>query len=151
MYWRIPVTGPAREVLRESIAIDGQELTYCAATIGNPHCAVLLEEISSEIAKKWGPLIENEARFPKRTNVQFVKVLDRRNIQLEIWERGAGYTLASGSSSCAAAACVHRLDLCDAQVFVHMPGGFLEITISEDFMVTMSGPVAKVYEGEIGD
>ena len=72
-----------------------------------------LPEISAALARRLGPLIENDPRFPNRTNVQLMKVLDRRNIQIEIWERGAGYTLASGSSSSAAAAVARRLGLCD--------------------------------------
>src|SRR6266545_5354656 len=97
---RIPVTGPPREVINEKIAVGGRTFTFGAATIGNPHCVIPLPEISAEMARQYGPLLETDARFPKRTNVQFLKVLDRKNIQIEIWERGAGYTLASGSSSC---------------------------------------------------
>ncbi len=106
---RIPVEGPAREVLREEIEVGGRTLTFCAATVGNPHCVVLCDEVSEAQARELGPHIEVEPRFPNRTNVQFMKVLDRSNIRIEIWERGAGYTLASGSSSSAAAAVARRL------------------------------------------
>jgi diaminopimelate epimerase len=78
-----------------------------------------------------------------------MKVLDRHNIQIEIWERGAGYTLASGSSSSAAAAVAHRLGLVDRQVAVHMPGGQIRIEIGPDYAIRMSGPVTKVAEGMI--
>jgi len=81
--------------------------------------------------------------------VQFLKVLDRGNIQIEIWERGAGYTLASGSSSSAAAAVAHRLGLCDSSITVHMPGGELTIQIGPDFSVDMTGPVARVGEAAL--
>ena len=148
---QIPVTGPPREVLNETMVIDGQELRYCAATIGNPQCVVLCDELSAEEARRWGPLIEKDARFPHRTNVQFMQVLDRSNIRLEIWERGAGYTLASGSSSCAAAAVAHRLELCGPQIVVHMPGGKIEISINEVYGITMTGPVAAVCEGVLLD
>ncbi|MEW5869769.1 MAG: diaminopimelate epimerase [Chloroflexota bacterium] len=144
---RIPVTGPAREVLDERMQIDGEALRYCAVTMGNPHCVVLCEQVSAELAHRLGPQIETEPRFPRRTNVQFLQVLDRENLRIEIWERGAGYTLASGSSSCAAAAAAHRLGLCEAHVTMHMPGGQLDIRIHPDFNITMTGPVAKVYEG----
>lgn len=146
---RIPVNGPPREVLNEVIVIDEQEYRFCAATIGNPHCVVLCDQISAKIAQKWGPLIEKDARFPNRTNVQFMKVLDRSNIQIEIWERGVGYTLASGSSSSAAAAVAHRLGLCDSPIVVHMPGGEIDISISQGFAISMTGPVSKVCEGVI--
>jgi diaminopimelate epimerase len=78
-------------------------------------------------------------------------ILDRTNIQIEIWERGAGYTLASGSSSSAAAAVAYRLGLCDSQIAVHMPGGKIDITVSSDFLISMSGPVTKIADGTISD
>lgn len=146
---RIPVSGPPREVLDETITLDGQELRFCAVTIGNPHCVVLLDDVSADQARRWGPLIENDARFPRRTNVQFIKILDRSRIQIEIWERGVGYTLASGSSSCAAAATAHRLGLCDACIAVSMPGGSIDISISEDWSVSMTGSVTRVCEGTL--
>jgi len=145
----IPVTGNRREVLGEMIQAGDKTFTYCAATIGNPHCVLPLPEINAELARKYGPLLEVHPNFPKRTNVQFMKVLDRKNIQIEIWERGAGYTLASGSSSSAAAAVAHRLGLCDASLTVHMPGGTLAIEIGKDFSILMTGPVTKVCEGII--
>jgi hypothetical protein len=83
-----------------------------------------------------------------RTYVQFLQVLDRENIQIEIWERGAGYYLASGSSSCAAAAVMHRLGLFSAKVTVNMPGGQLQVNNQEEFTVSLAGPVRKVFEGE---
>src|SRR6266700_5276242 len=143
----IPVTGPPREVINEKIAAGGRTFTFCAATIGNPHCVIPLPEISAEMAKQYGPLLETDSRFPKRTNVQFLKVLDRKNIQIEIWERGAGNTLASGSSSSAAAAVARKLGFCDQSITVHMPGGKLSIEISSEFAILMTGPVTKVSEG----
>ena len=143
----IPVTGKPREVLREEMTIAGRTFTYCAATVGNPHCVVLCEEPTAELARHYGPLIERDARFPNRTNVQFMKIIDRGNIQIEIWERGAGYTLASGSSSTAAAAIAHRLGLCDADIVVHMPGGSLAITLADGFAAIMRGPVTRICSG----
>jgi len=147
----IPVGGPRRQVLDETMVVAGQELRYCAVTIGNPHCVVLREQVNAEEARRLGPLIEHEPRFPNRTNVQFLRVLGRSRIQIEIWERGAGYTLSSGSSSCAAAAAAHRLGLCDARVTVEMPGGCLEISIAEDESVLMAGPVTRVCAGQVAD
>jgi diaminopimelate epimerase len=146
---QIPVRGPAREVLDETIEIGGQTLRYSAATIGNPHCVILCDHVSAQTAQELGPPIETDARFPNRINVQFMVVLDRGKIQIEIWERGVGYTLASGSSSCAAAAVAHRLGFCDAQVAVQMPGGVIDISIGGDGTVTMDGPVTKVCEGAL--
>ncbi len=135
----------------EKIEVNDQELVYSAVDLGNPHCVILRDEVSKEECQQLGPLIENAPRFPNRTNVQFMKILDGGNIQVEIWERGAGYTLASGSSSCAAAAVAHQLGLCDADITVHMPGGELEIEIQEDFTIMMTGSVSKVWQGYISE
>lgn len=146
---QIPVQGEAGEVLRRRMQIEDREFEYYAATVGNPHCIVLCEEPTPELAKRYGPLIETDARFPNRTNVQFMQVLDRGNIRIEIWERGAGYTLASGTSSTAASATAHKLGLCDGKVRVHMPGGQLEIQIFPDFTASMRGPVTRICCGTI--
>ena len=150
-FWsdKIPVTGPRREVINERISVGGREFTFCAATIGNPHCVLPLPEISPKLAREFGPLLETHANFPNRTNVQFLKILDRANIQIEIWERGAGYTLASGSSSSAAATVAHKLGQCDRAISVHMPGGVIAIEIGDDFAIRMTGAVTKVAEGVI--
>jgi len=146
---KIPVTGPAREVINEKISAGGREFTFCAATIGNPHCVLPLPEISARLAQEFGPLLEAHPNFPRKTNVQFLKVLDRANIQIEIWERGAGYTLASGSSSSAAAAVAHKLGRVDRKVAVHCPGGIIQIEIRDGFDILMTGSVTKVSEGVI--
>ncbi len=152
-FWseKIPVAGRMREVLREQLEVDGASMLFCAATVGNPHCIVLSENPSPEETHRIGPKIENHPLFPNRTNVQFMKVLDRANIQIEIWERGAGYTLASGSSSTAAAAIARKLGLCDAEITVHTPGGEIKIELNDDFHATMTGAVRKVCEGVMVD
>lgn len=146
---KIPVNlpGPARDVINEKIKILDREFTYCAATIGNPHCVLPLAEISPELAMKYGPHVETHPNFPRKTNVQFLKAIDRQNIRIEIWERGAGYTLASGSSSSAAAAVAHKLGLVDRALTVHMPGGQIGITIDENYAIMMTGTVNKVADG----
>ncbi len=144
---KIPVAGPKREVLNEKISVGGRDFTFCAATIGNPHCVLPLPEISAKLAHEFGPLLETHVNFPKKTNVQFLKILDRANIQIEIWERGAGYTLASGSSSSAASAVAHKLGLVDRSVSVHCPGGIIQIEIGDDFAILMTGSVTKIAEG----
>jgi diaminopimelate epimerase len=144
----IPVTGPAREVLDETMTTADRTFRFSAATLGNPHCVVLLDAPpTAELAHSYGPLIEHSPLFPRRTNVQFLFVRDRQNIQIEIWERGASYTLASGSSSTAATAVAHRLGLCDNSVTVHMPGGTLSVSLDENFYGTLIGPVTKICDG----
>jgi diaminopimelate epimerase len=144
---KIPVVGPPRDVLNEKIRIQDREFTFNAATIGNPHCVIVLPEISEALARRYGPDLEVHPNFPRKTNVQFLRVIDRANVQIEIWERGAGYTLASGSSSSASAAVAHKLGLADRSVTVHMPGGKIGIEIGDNFSILMTGTVNKVAEG----
>ena len=141
---RIPMTGPEREVLNEEIELDGRAYRFYGANIGNPHCVLLMSEVSPEIAQRLGPLIETHPYFPNHTNVQFLQILDRENIRIEIWERGAGYTLASGSSSTAAAAVAVKMGSVDPQLTVQMPGGELRLEISEDFHTSMTGPATRI-------
>ena len=128
----------------QSLTFNGKTQTVYIADIGNPHCVLVQDEISAKQAHEDGALIELHASFPNRTNVQFLKVIDRNNIQIEIWERGAGYTLASGSSSSAAAAVAHRIGLCDRDITVHMPGGKIAIQIDDGFAIRMTGPATRV-------
>jgi diaminopimelate epimerase len=148
---RIPVAGPPRDILREALEISGRTLEVSAVSMGNPHCVVHCDHVSEEEAKALGSLVENHRLFPSRTNVQFMEILDRKNIKIEIWERGAGYTLASGTSSCAVSAVAHRLDLCDDSVTVQMPGGELLIEIGDGFQMRLTGTVGKVMEAEVGE
>lgn len=145
----IPVTGAPREVLKEEIEVADQRFTFCAASVGNPHCVILDTAATVDLARQYGPQIETDARFPQRINVQFMEILDRRNLRIEIWERGAGYTLASGSSSTAAAAVAIKLGYCDPKVTVHMPGGKLALAFDADYGATMTGPVTRVAEGQM--
>ncbi len=142
----IPVAGEDREVIDERMTFDGEEYRVTCLSIGNPHCVIPMEEITKEKASALGPHVERAPQFPNRINVQLLKVLDRRNIQIEIFERGAGYTLASGSSSCAAASAAYKLGLVDRELTVHMPGGELLISILPDESVYMTGRVQSVGE-----
>ncbi|OED41309.1 diaminopimelate epimerase [Chromatiales bacterium (ex Bugula neritina AB1)] len=139
------------DICRESISLDEISFDFYRASVGNPHCVIPVEDLSPVLAKKYGLSIERDSRFNNRTNIQFVKVIDNKNIQIEIWERGAGYTLASGSSSTASAAVCHALGFCGPQVSVHMPGGVIEIGIENNFYTTMTGSVCKIGEGILAD
>lgn len=146
---KIPVAGSAREVINERVRIKDREFVFCAATIGNPHCVIPLPEVSPALAKEYGPGLETHALFPRRTNVQFLQPISRDRIRIEIWERGAGYTLASGSSSSAAAAVAHKLGLVDRHVTVQMPGGTIQIEIEDGYKIRMTGPATPVAEGTL--
>jgi diaminopimelate epimerase len=106
-----------------------------------------MEDISAAKAKELGPHVEHHELFPSRINMQLLKIIDRNNIEIQIWERGAGYTLASGSSCCAAAGAAYKLGMVDEEVNVKMPGGQLLIHIGPDMEVEMTGSVEKVFEG----
>ncbi|MFQ6036831.1 MAG: diaminopimelate epimerase [Sedimentisphaerales bacterium] len=143
----IPVTGKKREVVNEPLKAGGAEYKVTCLSIGNPHCIIPMEEVSEEKAKELGPLVENHEMFPHRINMQLLKVIDSNNIEIRIWERGAGYTLSSGSSSCAAAAAAHKLGLVDRKLNVKMPGGSLFIEIDDNRQIYMTGPVEGVCQG----
>ena len=143
----IPVAGDRREVVNEALDINGTEYKVTCLSIGNPHCVIPMPQVSEETARAIGPFVENHKMFPNRINMQIVRVIDRANIDIRIWERGAGYTLASGSSSCAAAAASRKLGFVDNDITVHMPGGTLRIEIGADGRIHMTGPVEGTFEG----
>lgn len=144
----IPVLGAGGgEVLGRTLEAGGEEIEFSAVTVGNPHCVVVRGEARAEEACSLGPLLERHPAFPNRTNVQFVEVRGPHRIRIEIWERGAGYTLASGTSGCAAAAVCCRRGLVRSPVTVEMPGGELSVVVREDRSLRMEGPVAAVARG----
>lgn len=143
---QIPVAGEDREVVDENMTFHDTPYRVTCLSIGNPHCVIPMEEVNKETACVLGPYVEHAPQFPNRINLQIMKVLDQHNIQIEIYERGAGYTLASGSSSCAAASAAYKLGLVDQDVNVHMPGGELLINILPDESVYMTGKVQRVGE-----
>ncbi len=146
---KIPVSGPPRQVIQEPITLQNQVFQITCLSVGNPHCVIPLTEISEALAKELGPQLETHPLFPHRINIQLLKILNRKKIQIEIWERGAGYTLASGSSSCAAAAAAYRLGLIDSSVSVQMPGGVIQIDQNPKGSILMTGPVTRVAQGEM--
>jgi diaminopimelate epimerase len=127
--------------------VGGQTLDVTSLSVGNPHCVTIVDDLSKVDFLKLGPLIENHGAFPKRTNVQFAQVLSRHDVRALIWERGAGHTLASGSSSCAVATACLDKGLVDSPVTVHMEGGDLLIEINKDLDLVMTGPVEEVCVG----
>ena len=143
----IPVNGDPRQVVDEDLEINGTTYKVTCLSIGNPHCVLPTEDLSAENARELGPRVENHEMFPNRINMQLLKVIDRRNIEIRIWERGASYTLASGSSACAAAGAAHKLGLVDEKIDVEMPGGSLLVEIGADRAIDLTGPVEGVFEG----
>ncbi|MFH1464266.1 MAG: diaminopimelate epimerase [Pseudomonadota bacterium] len=116
-----------------------------AVGMGNPHCVVFVEEALDTLPwRAWGEALERCDLFPNRTNVQIARVLAEDAIEIRIWERGAGPTLASGSSACAAAAAAVRTSRCRGRIQVEAPGGVLHVEVGEDFAITLEGPVEEV-------
>jgi len=138
------------ELLEREHVIGGERARITFVSMGNPHCVVTGLPVNEATARRLGPLVENDPLFPARTNVQFLEVLSPSEIRIQIWERGAGYTLASGSSSCAAAAAARRLGRAGDDVTVHMPGGILKIRFAEG-KALLTGPVEKVFEGTFAE
>ena len=114
-------------------------------SVGNPHCVVFNEAVTKQRCVELGPHLENHKAFPERTNVQLFEVVDRARVRVEIWERGAGYTLASGTSASAVAAACMRAGLVDDRVTIQMPGGDLEVRREESGNLIQSGPARRVY------
>ena len=144
----IPMNVSGDTFINKPITVDGKEVFITAVSMGNPHAVVWCDDVDGLEIEKIGPLFEHHEMFPDRTNTEFVKVLDRHNVQMRVWERGAGETLACGTGACATAYAAWRNGLCDRNVTVHLLGGDLNIEIT-DGSIFMTGPATTVFEGEI--
>ena len=140
----IGAVGLGEEVIDKEIVFGSKNYRCTCVSIGNPHCVILMNKVSKEAVCEIGKYSEGAKYFTNKINTQIVEVLDRNNIRIEIFERGAGYTLASGSSSCAAAGAMYKLGLVDSDITVHMQGGNLKINIDSDMNVFMTGCVSRV-------
>ena len=137
-------------VISAPIEVGGQNYKMTCVSMGNPHAVVFVDDVSSLELEKIGPLFENHACFPRRINTEFVKVLDRENIEMRVWERGTGETLACGAGACASVVASVLNGLTQEQVTVKLLGGNLQIRWDrEEDLVYMTGPAATVFEGEI--
>ena len=148
----LPCSLNVEELIQQPIEAANRSLSFTGVSVGNPHCVVFKEageSWSREDLLTLGPALENHALFPKRTNVQLAVPTGPKEISILIWERGAGETQASGSSSCAAASAAVRLGLVKSPVTVRMPGGKLNIEVTKTFHLTMKGPVAEVARGTL--
>lgn len=146
---QIPAMGDLPEVLGEEIEIGGETVVVNCVNVGNPHCVILGSSACKEDVLRLGPHLESHSMFPQRINVQCARIINRNELEVEIWERGAGYTMASGSSASAVASVAHKLGLVESEVTVHMPGGDLAISIDDGFRIQLAGPVIKICCGEI--
>jgi len=145
----VPCSGPSREVVAESVEVAGTVLRVTAVGIGNPHCVVFVDDPATADLQRLGPALEHHPLFPRRTNVQLARVVGPQRVRVRVWERGAGETLASGSSACAVAAACVRLGYTDRAVTVVMDGGLLHVQVDEDYRVQLSGDATLVYRGTL--
>ncbi len=147
----IPVTGEVREVINETFVFHNEEYKATCLTVGNPHCIIFMDNVSAEKAKELGPYVENADEFPERMNLQICKQIDKGNLDIEIWERGSGYTKASGTGSCAAAAAAYRLGLVESRINVNQPGGMIQIDIGSDGTLYMTGTVGYLADIHVAE
>jgi diaminopimelate epimerase len=148
----IPVLTSNETAEREKLSISGQEFEFTGVSMGNPHCVIMVEDLAVVPVKEWGPQIEVHACFPRKTNVEFVQVLNRNEMKMQVWERGAGETLACGTGACATLVAGVITGKTDRKGVVHLRGGDLLIEWSQDNgHVYMTGPAQVVFEGEITD
>ena len=146
----VGLQGPEREVVGERLELaSGDRVTVNTVSLGNPHCVIFEDQLDPDDMRRRAPQICQHPWFARGTNVQFARPVDPATLEAWVWERGAGETLASGSSACAvAAAAVRRGLVSERQVEVRMPGGVLYVTVQEDWNLVLRGPVEGVYEGE---
>ena len=132
------------EIMNEPLMFHGSLYNSTCLSVGTPNCVIMTEDVSGKNAKELGPYVENADYFPERMNLQLCKVEGREKLKIEIYERGSGYTLASGTGACAAAAAAYRMGLTEPKVTVEMPGGELLVEIDEDGTIYMTGEVKRV-------
>lgn len=146
----IPIVSDNDEVLDELILVNGKEYHMAGVSMGNPHAVVQVEDVANFPIEEIGPKFEHHERFPERINTEFVKVIDRKNIEMRVWERGSGETFACGTGACAVAVACIRSGLVDRAVTIHLLGGDLFIEWDkESNHVFMTGSATTVFDGEI--
>jgi len=142
----LPMEGTGTFV-EQVLKVQGEELKASCLSIGNPHCVIFVDDVKESPVEVLGPAIENHPLFPKRVNVEFVEIMDRHNLNIRVWERGCGETLACGTGACASVVVAHKLGKVDDRVAVHLRGGELKIEVGD--RVYLKGPAVKVYEGRL--
>lgn len=148
----VPVVSAREQVINEALEVDGAQYQMTCVSMGNPHCVVFIDEAVQDFdLMKIGPQFETHPRFPKKVNAEFARVLDRKTIEMRVWERGTGETLACGTGSCATAVAAILNGLCDHDVTIRLLGGDLQIHWSgcAQDSVMMTGPATTVFSGEI--
>ena len=139
---------PLAQVIRQRFQVDGQEIEFTATSMGNPHCSIFVDDFDALDWRRLGAIIETHPAFPDRTNVEFVRVLSRGEIEVRFWERGVGETLASGTGSCGAALAAMLNGLVERKVQVKTARGAMEVEWRADDVVTQTGEARAIFSGE---
>ena len=143
-------TQNSKLIINYPLQLKDKTFKITCVSMGNPHAIIVVRDVQSIPLSHYGPMIENHRLFPKRTNVEFIQIVNRKNIKLRVWERGAGETMACGTGASASAVAAALLSLTDRKVTIHLPGGKLLINWSQkDNHVYMTGDAVKVFEGTI--
>jgi len=146
----VPVVSENEQVINESILVQGEEYFMTCVSMGNPHAVVFMDDVKNLDIEAVGPYFENHERFPRRTNTEFVKVIDENTVEMRVWERGTGETLACGTGACATAVACILNGLTKDRVTVKLLGGDLEIYWDrKGNLVYMTGPATHVFDGEV--
>lgn len=146
----VPVISEKEEAVKDKITVEGTEYEMTCVSMGNPHVVIFMDEIAELDLEKLGPSFENHSRFPQRVNTEFVKVIDDKTVEMRVWERGSGETLACGTGACAVAAACVLNGFTGENVKVRLLGGELQITWNrEENVIYMTGPAVTVFEGEV--
>jgi diaminopimelate epimerase len=145
----IPVLAETEPVIGAKLGVDGQEFEYTAVSMGNPHCVIFVEDYEKLDFERLGPALEKHPLFPRKTNVEFIRVDSRSELTMKVWERGAGPTLACGTGACASAVAAVLNEKTERKVIVHLPGGDLLIEWGEDNHVYMTGPATYVFKANL--
>ncbi|MEN8115593.1 MAG: diaminopimelate epimerase [Bacteroidota bacterium] len=144
---KIPVSNNASECIDEILNLENKSYKIDCVSVGNPHCVIVTDNLDETEVKTFGSQIENHPMFPNRINVQFAKVISPDEVEILIWERGAGWTLASGSSSCAVASVMVKKGLTSRNITVKSPGGSLSVEVAENWENRMTGEVREIASG----
>lgn len=147
---QVPVVCDSEQAVDEPIRVEGKDYRMTCVSMGNPHAVVFMDGVEALDIEKIGPYFERHERFPKRTNTEFVEILDESTVLMRVWERGTGETLACGTGACATAVACILNGLTKERVTVKLLGGTLEIFWDREAdLVYMTGPAKTVFEGEI--
>ncbi len=147
---RIPIALDKDPVLREQVRVGEEIFTFTGVSMGNPHAVIFVDEITDDLVLRHGPKLEVAPLFPRRINVEFVRVVNRSEVEMRVWERGSGETLACGTGACAVGVAGVLNELTERTVTVHLRGGDLRIEWPDDSsQVFMTGPATHVFDGTV--